>query len=219
MRLLLLEDDLDLAAQLCAGLRRAGFAVDHVATIAAADLAVTVTDYDCLVLDRTVPDGDALTMVRVLRDRGDEVAVVVLTARDTVEDRVDGFHVGADDYLVKPFAFAELEVRVRAVTRRRGRTRAPVLRAGDVALDVPRHEVTRGGVLLSLTAKEFAVLEMLLAADGEVRTRTDLFEGCWDERTDPSSNVVDAVVAQLRKRLGRPDPIETLRGVGYRIRS
>lgn len=219
MRLLLLEDDLDLAAQVSAGLHRAGFAADHVATIAEADLAVTVTDYDCLVLDRMVADGDALTLVRQLRERGDEVAVVVLTARDTVEDRVDGFHVGADDYLVKPFAFAELEVRVRAVTRRRGRTRAPVLRAGDVALDVPRHEVTRGGVLLSLTAKEFAVLEMLLAADGEVRTRTDLFEGCWDERTDPTSNVVDAVVAQLRRRLGPPDPIETLRGVGYRIRS
>lgn len=217
MRLLLLEDDLDLAAQLCAGLRRAGFAVDHVATIADADLAVTVTDYDCLVLDRTVPDGDALTMVRVLRDRGDEVAVVVLTARDTVEDRVDGFHVGADDYLVKPFAFAELVSRIRALGRRAADPTPPVLRAGDLELDLARHRAHRDGALLTLTAKEFQVLEVLLSASGRVVGRSELLERCWDEMSAPGSNVVDVLVGQLRRRLGPPDPIETIRGVGYRV--
>jgi DNA-binding response OmpR family regulator len=217
MRLLLLEDDVDLARELVAGLRRSGFGVDHVSTIADADLAVAVTEYDCLVLDRSVPDGDALTLVRTLRAREERTGILLLTARDAVEDRVSGFHAGADDYLVKPFAFAELEVRIRAVARRHTAARAAVLTAGDLVLDVPRHEVTRGGVLLSLGPKEFAVLEMLLAADGAVLSRSALFEGCWDERTDPVSNVVDAVVAQLRRRLGPPDVVETVRGVGYRV--
>ncbi|MBE7162881.1 MAG: winged helix-turn-helix domain-containing protein [Williamsia herbipolensis] len=217
MRLLLLEDDVDLSRELVAGLRRSGFGVDPVGTLADADFAVAVTDYDCLVLDRSVPDGDALSLVESLRARGDAVGVLLLTARDTVDDRVSGFHAGADDYLVKPFAFAELEVRIRAVSRRRTADRAPVLGVADITLDVPRHEVARSGVLLSLGPKEFAVLEMLLAADGDVLSRTALFEGCWDERTDPSSNVVDAVVAQLRRRLGAPDVIETVRGVGYRV--
>lgn len=217
MRLLLLEDDVDLARELVAALRRSGFGVDHVTTLADADLAVSITDHDCLVLDRSVPDGDALTLVTALRARGDDVGVLLLTARDTVDDRVSGFHAGADDYLVKPFAFAELEVRIRAVARRHAPSRSAVLTVGDLVLDVPRHEVTRGGVLLSLGPKEFAVLEMLLAADGAVLSRTALFEGCWDERTDPVSNVVDAVVALLRRRLGTPDVIETVRGVGYRV--
>ncbi|WP_144763216.1 response regulator transcription factor [Curtobacterium sp. 9128] len=219
MRVLLLEDDVDLARELVGALRRSGFAVDHVATLADADEAIALAPYDCLVLDRSLPDGDALSVVEDLRRRGTETGILVLTARDTVVDRVAGFHAGADDYLVKPFAFAELEVRIRAVARRGTRERTPVLRSGDVELDVPRHEVTRGGVLLSLGPKEFAVLEMLLDARGDVLSRTALFEGCWDERTDPMSNVVDAVVAQLRRRLGAPDPIETVRGVGYRIRT
>ncbi|WP_258372054.1 response regulator transcription factor [Curtobacterium sp. MCBD17_019] len=219
VRLLLLEDDLDLAARILDGLRRAGFATDHVTDLAAADEAVAVTAYDGLVLDRTVPDGDSLTFLRALRRAGDTVPVLVLTARDTIEDRVDGFHEGADDYLVKPFAFAELEVRLRALTRRGAVLRVPVLRAGPVVMDVPRHEVTHDGVLLSLTPKEFGVLEMLLTADGAVVSRSALFEGCWDERSDPMSNVVDVVIAQLRRRLGEPDLIETVRGVGYRIRA
>jgi DNA-binding response OmpR family regulator len=219
VRVLLLEDDADLATTLLTSLRRSGFAVDHASSLAEADEAVAITDYDCLVLDRSVPDGDSLSLVRQLRATADDVAVLMLTARDTVEDRVDGFHDGADDYLVKPFAYAELEVRIRALGRRRTVDRTPVLHAGDVSLDSPRHEVTRAGVLLSLGPKEFAVLEMLMAARGDVLSRTALFEGCWDERTDPTSNVVDAVLVQLRKRLGAPDLIETVRGVGYRIRA
>lgn len=218
MRVLLLEDDFDLARTLLSSLRRSGFAADHAATLEQAGEAVTVTHFDCLILDRTVPDGDSLSLVRQLRAAADDVPVLMLTARDTIEDRVDGFHDGADDYLVKPFAFAELEVRIRALGRRRQVTRSPMLHAGDLALDGPRHEVTRGGVLLSLTPKEFAVLEMLMRADGDVVSRTALFEGCWDELSDPSSNVVDALLVQLRRRLGAPDPIETVRGVGFRIR-
>jgi DNA-binding response OmpR family regulator len=217
VRLLLLEDDFDLAARLVQDLRRSGFAVDRVATIAETDEAVAVTPYDCVILDRTVPDGDSLTLLQSWRRAKVQVSVLVLTARDTVADRVDGFHVGADDYLVKPFAFAELEVRIRALARRQAVHRDPVLRAGPIEMDVPRHMVTQDGVLLSLTVKEFGVLEMLLRAHGAVLTRTDLFEGCWDERTDPTSNVVDVVIGQLRKRLGNAALIETVRGVGYRI--
>ena len=217
MRVLLLEDDVDLGGELIRGLRRSGFAVDYAGTIAEADFLASTTAYDCLVLDRSVPDGDALGLVQRLRMRGDTVGVLLLTARDRVEDRVNGFHAGADDYLVKPFAFAELEVRIRSVGRRRSPDRAPELHTGDLTLNVARHEVTRSGVLLSLGPKEFAVLEMLLNANGGVVSRAALFEGCWDERTDPMSNVVDAVMAQLRRRLGSPDLVETVRGVGYRV--
>ncbi len=215
MRVLLLEDDDDLAARVLQGLRRSGFAVDHVRTLGEADMAVSIAPYDSVVLDRMVPDGDSLTLLESWRSRSVHVPALILTARDTVQDRVDGFHHGADDYLVKPFALVELEVRIRALARRRLSPGGGVLRAGSIEMDVPRHTVTREGVLLSLTAKEFGVLEMLLRAAGRVLTRTDLFEGCWDERTDPTSNVVDVVIGQLRRRLGTPDPIQTVRGVGY----
>jgi two-component system copper resistance phosphate regulon response regulator CusR len=214
-----MEDDFDLAARLVQGLRGAGFAVDHVATLGQADEAVAVVAYDGVVLDRTVPDGDSLTLLQAWRQSGVHVPVLVLTARDTIGDRVAGFQVGADDYLVKPFAFAELEARLRALTRRNAARRAPILRVGSLELDVARHTVTQDGVLLTLTAKEFGVLEMLMGADGAALSRATLFDGCWDERTDPLSNVVDVVVGQLRKRLGDPSLIETLRGVGYRMPS
>lgn len=218
MRVLVLEDDAGLARRLLIELRRAGFAADHMTTLAEADEAVFITAYDALVLDRTVPDGDALTLVQALRAANQLVPILLLTARDTVQDRVDGFHAGADDYLVKPFAVAELEVRLRAITRRHHEHRAPVLSTGPVTLDAARHEVTADGVLLSLTAKEFGVLELLLRANGAVVSRAALFEGCWDERADPSSNVVDVVIGQLRRRLDEhASLVETVRGVGYRI--
>jgi DNA-binding response OmpR family regulator len=217
MKLLLLEDDPELGPEILLGLRERGFAVDHVTTIAEADLAVTVGTYDCLVFDRTVPEGDSLDLVRSFRSTGQFTPVIMLTARALISDRVAGFEQGADDYLVKPFAFAELVARVRALSRRRDGARAPVLASTNLELDVPRHTVTRAGVLLSLTAKEFAVLEALMQRGEDVITRSELIDRCWDEASDPASNVVDVLIGQLRKRLGAPDPIETVRGVGYRM--
>ncbi|MGF1431820.1 winged helix-turn-helix domain-containing protein [Kitasatospora sp. LaBMicrA B282] len=216
MRVLVLEDDPELGPETADTLRRAGFAVDLAVDLAEADLKLSVTAYDLLVADRAVPDGDALQLVVARRRAGWLVPVLLLTAMDSVHDRVAGFEAGADDYLVKPFAAAELVARVRNLCRRP--TPRPVeLRLGDLELDLPRRRVTRGGVLLSLTAKEFAVLELLMVQAECVVTRTRLIESCWDEQSEPMSNVVDVLIGQLRRRLGAPDPIRTVRGVGYRL--
>ncbi|WP_410673544.1 response regulator transcription factor [Amycolatopsis sp. cmx-4-68] len=216
MRVLVLEDAPELGAEVAGGLRSAGYAVDLVGTIADADLAIAVNRYDCLVLDRVLPDGDGLGLVGKLRGAEVRVPVLMLTAMDAVGDRVRGFAEGADDYLVKPFAFAELAARVGALCRRADWPRPPVLRAGGLEVDTARKRVRRDGVLLSLGAKEFAVLELLVARAGQVVSRTDLIEHCWDEQADPMSNVVDAVVAQLRRKLGAP-VISTVRGAGYLV--
>ncbi|HTI24242.1 MAG TPA: response regulator transcription factor [Kutzneria sp.] len=216
MRVLVLEDEPELGAEIAGGLRSVGYAVDLVATIGAAGLAIAVNRYDCLVLDRVLPDGEGLELVRELRGTGSRVPVLVLTALDTVDDRVSGFAEGADDYLVKPFAFAELHARVGALCRRAEQPRPAILRAGGLEVDTARKRVRREGVLLSLGAKEFAVLELLMVRAGQVVSRTDLIEHCWDEHADPVSNVVDAVIAQLRRKLGAP-VISTVRGAGYLI--
>jgi len=218
VKLLLLEDDDALRRELTRVLRDAGWAVDTVVSLADADLAASVNEYACFVFDRMVGDGDAVDLLTVLRRRGDATPTLLVTARDTLDDRIGGFDSGADDYLVKPFARAELIARTRALGRRHGQPSAPVLRSGDIELDVQRHTVHRDGVLLALRAKEFAVLHELLRASGTVLSRTDLIERCWDELHDPASNVVDAVIAQLRRALGVPDPVETVRSVGYRLR-
>ena len=218
MKVLFLEDDVELGAAVVDGLRDEGFVVDHVTTIGTADVQRVTTRYDCLVLDRMVPDGDALALVDRMRQDGDTTPTLLLTARSRVSDRVAGFDHGADDYLVKPFAFAELVSRIRALGRRAASIRRPpVLRAGDLELDLARHRARRDGALLTLTAKEFQVLEVLLSASGRVVGRSELLERCWDEMSAPGSNVVDVLVGQLRRRLGPPDPIETIRGVGYRV--
>ncbi|PYC63072.1 DNA-binding response regulator, partial [Streptomyces tateyamensis] len=171
-----------------------------------------------LVADRLLPDGDSLRLVAARRRDGWSRPVLLLTALDSVADRVTGLEAGADDYLVKPFAAAELVARVRNLARRPLQAvTAPQLRLGDLELDLPRRRVTRGGVLLSLTAKEHAVLQILMLQAGQVVTRSRLIESCWDELNEPMSNVVDVLIRQLRRRLGAPDPIETVRGVGYRL--
>jgi DNA-binding response OmpR family regulator len=217
MRVLVLEDDPELGPAVASGLRDAGFAVDLATDLADADLRLAVNAYDCWVADRSLPDGDSLGLLASRRARGSTLPVLVLTAMGELDDRVAGFDQGADDYLVKPFAMAELVVRVRALCRRGVAARPALVVHGDLQLDVPRHRVTRDGVLLSLTAKEMAVLEVLLERPGDVVSRTELIERCWDELNEPSSNVVDVLVGQLRKRLGPPDVIETVRGVGYRV--
>ncbi len=217
MRILLLEDDRELGREVVAGLRSAGFAVDLAYHIADADVKIAVNSYDCLVVDRGLPDGDGLELVRDQRDAGQRAPVLVLTARDTLADRIDGFEHGADDYLVKPFSLAELVARVRALCRRHERPVLPRITAGDLDIDLPRRRVRRSGVLLTLTPKEFAVLELLAVRAGTVVTRTELIECCWDEMAQPASNVVDVVVAQLRRKLGPPPIIDTIRGAGFML--
>ncbi|MGP3926722.1 winged helix-turn-helix domain-containing protein [Streptomyces sp. 8N616] len=217
MRVLILEDDPELGPVISARLREAGFAVDLALTLADADFRLSIHAYDCVVADRAVPDGDSLRLLAAHRRAGSALPFLLLTALDTVADRVAGFEHGADDYLIKPFAFAELTARVRALCRRAQPARPPELKVGDLEVDLPRRRVRRAGVLLSLTAKEFAVLEVLMLRVGEVVTRTELIEHCWDEMGEPMSNVVDVLIGQLRRRLGPPDPIETVRGFGYRL--
>ncbi|ADB29866.1 two component transcriptional regulator, winged helix family [Kribbella flavida DSM 17836] len=217
MRVLVVEDDEDLRVAVSAGLRSAALAVDSAADIAAADEALFVNSYDCVVFDRMLPDGDSVGYVRTRRREGWAVPVLFLTARDTLADRVEGFEHGGDDYLVKPFAVAELTARVLSLCRRAGTGRPPVLRYDDVELDTGRREVRRAGVLLTLTAKEFSVLEYLMSRAEHVVSRSELIEHCWDSAADPMSNVVDVTIKRLRTKLRRPELVHAVRGQGYRL--
>ncbi|QBS43130.1 response regulator transcription factor [Nocardia sp. CS682] len=219
MRVLVVEDDEGLGNEVAAGLRSAGFAVDLAHHLADADLKISVNTYDVLIVDRGLPDGDGLHLVSVQRAAGQRVPVLMLTARDGLADRIAGFEHGADDYLVKPFAMPELAARVRALCRRREHPAPARLVLGDIDIDLPRRRVQRAGILRSLTPKEFAVLELLATRAGHVVSRSELIECCWDEMAEPASNVVDAVIAQLRRKLGPPQVIETVRGTGFMIGS
>lgn len=211
--MLVTEDDENLRVAVEAALRGAGFAVDVAADLPSADEALCVNSYDCTVFDRMLPGGDALPYVEHRRRNGWQVPVLFLTARDTVLDRVNGLTWG-DDYLVKPFAVAELVARVRSLCRRGGTPATPVLRFLDLELNATRHEARRGGRLLALTTKEFAVLERLLAEGGGV-ARRELIASAWDELVPPASNVLDVLIAQLRGKLGPPPVLHTVRGFGY----
>ena len=178
-------------------------------------MQLAVNDYDCLVLDRMIPGGDTIDLLIERRRDGDVTPALFLTARDAVEDRVDGFEAGGDDYLVKPFALDELIVRVRALCRRRDSVAPSRLVVGDVEIDRARAEVRRAGVRLPLTAKESSILEQLVDHVDTVVTRSHLIEHCWDETHDPMSNVVDVHVSSLRRKLGDPCPIRTVRGQGF----
>jgi DNA-binding response OmpR family regulator len=211
------EDDEDLRLAVTAELGAAGLVVDEAGDIATADRAFASAAYDCVVFDRMLPDGDSITYVHRRRLAGWAVPVLFLTSLATVADRVAGFDHGADDYLVKPFAMGELTARVLALCRRAGSGRPSVLRHADLVVDCARREVRRDGVLLTLSDREFAVLEYLTTRAGEAVTRTELIEHCWDSRTDPMSNVVDVVVRRLRGKLLEPELIHTVRGRGYRL--
>ncbi|WP_343606797.1 response regulator transcription factor [Roseateles sp.] len=221
MRILLVEDDRKAAALLVRGLREEGFVVDHAASLAEADEAAFVTTHDLIVLDGMLPDGDGVTLCRTLRARGQQVPVLMLTARDALSDRVDGLNAGADDYLTKPFEFEELLARLRALLRRSDMTRPPVLVADDLRLDPASLQVTRAGRPIELTPKEFALLQALMRQPGAVVPRQRLAEQIWHGDPLAIDNLIDAHMSKLRRKIdaagGRP-LIETVRGRGFRLR-
>ncbi len=217
MRVLVVEDHSELAEAVASGLRREGMAVD-VAGDGPAGLAnARVYEYDVIVLDRDLPRLHGDEVCKQLTAECIRARVLMLTASGGIEDRVQGLSLGADDYLPKPFAFAELVARVRALARRAQPALPPILESGDLQLDSARRLASRGGERLDLSAKEFVVLELLMGAQGTVITSEELLARGWDEAADPFSNVVKVTVSRLRRKLGEPDPIETVPGGGYRI--
>lgn len=217
MRVLVVEDHKELAATIAVGLRREGMAVDIAFDGEDALRHAAGDSYDVILLDRDIPRIHGDDVCRALVARGSRSRVLMLTAADAVEQRVDGLGLGADDYLPKPFAFAELVARIRALARRTQTTRAPLLSRGDLRVDTVQRVATRGGRRLELSSKELAVLELLLAADGApVPTRVLLTRG-WDEYVDPDGSVVKVTISRLRRKLGDPPLIETVPHNGYRI--
>ena len=217
MRVLVIEDDEELAEAIAAGLRQEQMAVDVAFDGAAGLEHALFTDYDVIVLDRDLPGRHGDEVCAELVRAGGRSRVLMLTAAAAVEDRVDGLGLGADDYLPKPFAFAELTARLRALLRRAQPPLAPVLTSGDLRLDPARRSASRGGQPLELGPKEFGVLELLLAAQGRVVSAEELLERAWDEMADPFTSAVKVTISRLRRKLGDPAIIETLAQAGYRI--
>ena len=216
MRVLVLEDDPDLSRSLSRFLRHAGYVVDEAGDLSSADIKLSVNDYDIAVFDRSVPGGDSVELVRRLRVEGKTLPVLFLTALDSIASRVEGLRAGGDDYLVKPFAMDELVARVHVLARRRAVNAAQAtLSVADLCLDPERNEATRNGVPLDLTAKEFVLLRYLMTRHKSVVSRSELIEHCWDEMAEPMSNVVDVRLGALRRKLGEPPLLHTIRGVGF----
>jgi len=218
MKILVVEDEVKMARAIRRGLEREGYAVDVAADGDQALFQATEYDYDAIVLDLMIPVRDGFEVCRELRARGRWAPVLILTAREAVEDRVRGLDAGADDYLVKPFAFDELRARLRSLLRRAPAERPAVLQVGDVVLDPASHSVTRASQPVDLSAREFALLEFLMRHGTEAVTRTAILEHVWDVNYEGFSNVVDVYVGYLRRKLeepfGRPF-VRTVRGVGY----
>ncbi|MEV5748736.1 response regulator transcription factor [Actinoallomurus sp. NPDC052308] len=217
MRVLVVEDERVLADTIATGLRREAMAVDVAYDGASALERTSVNDYDVVVLDRDLPRVHGDEVCRSLVADGATVRVLMLTAAGELEDKVEGLSIGADDYLAKPFAFAELIARIRALGRRSAPPLPPVLERAGVRLDPARRAVTRDGRPVDLTPKEFAVLEVLMRAQGTVVSAEHLLEKAWDENIDPFTNVVRVTMMTLRKKLGEPQAIETVPGAGYRL--
>ncbi len=220
MRILVVEDSQRIAAFLKKGLTEEGYSVDSVADGDDAYRRAMEQEFDAAIVDVMLPGRSGLDLVRELREAGRSMPILVLTARDRIDDKIEGLDAGADDYLTKPFDFTELTARLRALLRRSGGSAPPVLRAGSLELDPATREVRRGGEPVSLTPKEFALLEYLLRNVNRPLTRATLMEHVWGIRFDPGTNVVDVFVNSLRNKLDPDrDLIQTVRGVGYIIRS
>ena len=217
MRVLVVEDDRELAEAIGVGLRREQMAVDLAFDGDAGLERALVYGYDVIVLDRDLPRKRGDDVCAYLVEQGCRSRVLMLTAAATIEDRVDGLHLGADDYLPKPFAFAELVARIRALFRRAQPAMPPVLEHGDLRLDPGRRTASRAGTPLELGPKEFGALELLLAAQGRVVSAEELLERVWDEMADPFTTSVKVTISRLRRKLGDPPVIETITQAGYRI--
>jgi two-component system, OmpR family, response regulator len=221
MRVLVVEDEVRLAALMRRGMREEGLLADVAVRGEDALWMADASPYDVIVLDINLPGIDGMETCRRLRERGVATPILMLTARDAYEDRIAGLDTGADDYVVKPFNFGELLARLRALARRGAAERGPVLRVGDLELDPATRRVRRGDTDISLSTKEFQLLEVFMRRPGEVLTRLDLLEGAWDAGYENRSNVVDVYVRYLREKIDRPfgtDTLETVRGAGYRLR-
>jgi DNA-binding response OmpR family regulator len=220
MRLLLIEDDKKAARVLARGLVEEGFVVDVAHSGEVGDELAASDRYDLIVLDWLLPRKDGLSVCRGLRRRGIRTPILMLTARDSLPDRVSGLDSGADDYLTKPFAFEELLARIRALLRRPELTRPPVLKVGDLALDPVTHRVTRGALEISLTPKEYSILETLMRHAGRVVSRTRIGESVWEDDPEDLTNLVDVHVSHLRRKIDlgdRPPLIHTVRSRGFRL--
>lgn len=217
MRVLIVEDEPYLADAVRDGLRLEAIAADIAGDGDTALELLSINTYDLAVLDRDVPGPSGDDIARWIVDSGSGIPVLMLTAADRLDDKESGFELGADDYLTKPFAMRELVLRLRALDRRRARSRPPVHEIAGIRLDPFRREVFRDGRYVALTRKQFAVLEVLMDAAGGVVSAEDLLERAWDENADPFTNAVRITVSALRKRLGEPWVIATVSGVGYRI--
>jgi two-component system, OmpR family, response regulator len=222
VRVLVVEDEKKLAGLLARGLREEGYAADLADRGEEALWMAGAVPYDAIVLDVMLPGLDGFAVCRRLRQAGVWSPVLMLTARDAVDDRVAGLDAGADDYLTKPFSFEELLARLRSLTRRAPVERPPVLTVGGLRLDPAAHRAWRGETEIELSAKEFALLELFMRRPGAVLTRGQLLDGAWDIAFESRSNVVDVYVRYLREKIDRPfgrDSIETVRGVGYRLKA
>lgn len=220
MRILLVEDDAELASILREGLTEEGFQVVREAAFEAGHTRAMLGAFDVIVLDVMLPGGDGFELCRALRARGLATPVLMLTARDSVEDRVRGLDSGADDYLPKPFAFRELVARLRALARRPPSTLPEVIRVADLEVDVRAHRVSRAGKAIELTAKEFALLEFFARHAGQVVDRAAITAHVWDENHDPFTNVLEVLVRRLRRKIDDSFDVKlihTLRGAGYRL--
>jgi len=223
VKALLVEDDASIAEFVVRGLREAGFAVDHQADGEAGLAAAARGGYDVAIVDVMLPKRDGLSLIEELRRRGVTTPVLILSARRSVDDRVRGLQTGGDDYLTKPFAFAELLARVQALVRRASRAPEPTtLSVADIALDLLSRRVTRGGVALDLRPREFTLLEYLMRNAGKVVSKTMILSHVWEYNFDPQTNVVDVLVSRLREKIDRPFEkklLHTVRGVGYVLRA
>lgn len=218
MRILVVEDDPDMSRFIERGLREQSYAVDAAAAGDAAIEAASTASYDVIILDAMIPPPDGFEVCRQLRAQGIGATILMLTARDSLADRVEGLDSGADDYLVKPFEFAELLARLRALLRRRGVRQFPVIEVGDLRLDTRSHRVTRGGDELPLTTKEYALLEYLAVNAGRVMGREEIAEHVWNDDFDPFSNLIEVYIGRLRRIVDRDRQVKlihTIRGSGY----
>ncbi len=220
MRILLVEDEPRIANFVVKGLRDNAFAVDTVETGEAALYQAEINTYDAIILDVMIPEKDGLEVCRELREKGSQIPILMLTARDTVEDRISGLNFGADDYLTKPFAFGELIARLRAILRRREKSFEPTrITVDDLEIDTQSQRTWRGGQEIALTTKEFTVLEYLARNAGKVIGREEISEHCWDETYDPFTNTIEVFINRLRKKIdaeeGKTTLLHTKRGAGY----